>query len=74
LIIACGDGAVDLEVTDHAFNPVALAVELFVVAELDLSVRLWRDDGLDTTVAQVAANGISVIGLVGEERLRGMLR
>jgi len=38
LIVACGDGAVDLEVTEHTLDAVALLVECPVMLDLHPSV------------------------------------
>jgi hypothetical protein len=64
LVIAGGDGAVDLEMTEQAFDPVALLVEDGVVDDRLSAVRAARDDGIDTAPSQIVADGVSVISLV----------
>lgn len=67
LVIAGRDGAVGLEMADHALDAVALAVEALVPSDCGLAVGSRRDDGVDAVVAQVFADGIAVVALVGEE-------
>jgi len=74
LVVSCGDGAIDLEVPEDALNPVALAVEAFVVADRGSPVRLRRDDGLDATPLQIGADGIGIVGFIGKKRLGLPLR
>ena len=38
LVVACGDGAIDLEVAEHALNAVALLVEVPVILDLHPAV------------------------------------
>jgi len=74
LIVSRGDSAIDLEVADHPLDPVSLAIEALVVANSDLTVRLWWDDGFDATLLEVIADRIGVVGLVGEQGVWGALR
>lgn len=69
MVVSCGDGAVDLEMTEDALDAIALAVEAFVVADRCLSVRLWRDDSFDPTTLQIGTDGIGIVSLVGKKRL-----
>lgn len=61
LVVACSNGSVDLEMTEHALDAIALLVEDAVVDDRLLAVRAARDDGVDPAFAQIVANGIGVI-------------
>ena len=76
MIVSRGDGAIDLEVSDHPFDPISLAIELFAVADRNFAVRLRWDDGFDASLFEVIADRIGVVGLVGEQgvwRLLGQI-
>ena len=67
LVIAGGDGTVDLEMTDHALDAVALPIELPVPADRRLAVRARRDHGLDAGVMETVADGVAIVALVGDQ-------
>ena len=67
LVIAGGDGTVDLEMTDHALDAVALPIELPVPADRRLAVRAWRDHGPDAGGMETVADGIAIVALVGDQ-------
>lgn len=67
LVVAGRDGAVGLEMADHALDAVALAVETLVPSDRGLAVGSRWDDGTDAIVAQALADGVAVVALVGEE-------
>ena len=67
------DGAVDLEVTEHALDAVALAIESLVVADRCLAVRSRRDDQFDAAPLEVVTDGVGFVAFVGEEGFRGLL-
>ena len=69
MIVSCGDGAIDLEVSEDALDAVALTILPFVVADDCFAVRLGRDDGFDAAFLEVGPDGISVVGFVGEQGL-----
>jgi len=73
LVISRGNSAIDLEMANHSLDPISLAIEPLVVADRDLAVRLWRDDGFDATLLEVTADRIGVVGLVGEQGVRRAL-
>jgi hypothetical protein len=73
LVVAGRDSAVDFEVSDHALDPVALAVERFVVAELPLSVGFRRNGRFDPSSPEIGPDQSRVVRLVGNEPLRGLL-
>lgn len=54
---------------EDALDPVALLIEARVVANNCLAVRLRRNDGLDAAPFQIGADGIGVIGFIGQQRL-----
>ena len=74
LVVSCGDGAVDFEMTDHALDVVALAVEALVPADCRLAVGARRDDGADAARLEVGADGVAVIALVPEHGFGRALR
>lgn len=47
LIVAGGDGSIDLEMTEHALDAVSLLIEDPVVDDRLLAVGAPRDDGID---------------------------
>ncbi len=59
---------------EHPLDAVALAVEAFAVADRGGAVGFWRDDGLDPAFLQVRSDRVSVVGLIGEKRVRCLLR
>jgi hypothetical protein len=67
LVITGGDGAVDLEVADHALDAVAFSVDASVPADRGLAMGSRWDGGTDALLAERAADGIGVIALVGEQ-------
>lgn len=71
LIIARGDGAVDLEVAEHALDAVALLVERPVMLNLHAAVRPARDNGRDIPLRKVGADRIGVVALVGKQGIGG---
>jgi len=72
LVVARGDGPIDLEVPDHAFDPVALPVDASVPANGGLSVGAWRNDRRDLMLTQKPSDGITVVTFVGE-KMSGLL-
>ena len=67
LIVSGGDGAVDLEVADHALDTVAFAVDAAVPADRGVTVGAGRDDGTDAVVPERGADGVVVVALVGNQ-------
>jgi hypothetical protein len=59
---------------DHPLDAIALAIEALVVGDRGAAVRLWRNDRLDPAVPEVVTNGIGIVGLVGDEGVRRLLR
>jgi len=66
LVVARGESAVDLEMTEHALDAVALLVEDAVVDDRFLAVRAAWDDGIDPTFVQVVTDGVSVVSFVAQ--------
>jgi hypothetical protein len=60
-------------VPEGALDPVALTVELLVVTDRFLPVRLRRNDCLDAPPLQIGPDGVGVIGLVGQQCLGFLL-
>ena len=67
LVVTGGDGSVDLQVPEHAFDAVAFLVKDAVVDDRRLAVRAARDDGVDPASAQVVADGIGVVSFVAQQ-------
>src|SRR5271154_6131555 len=59
---------------EHALDAVALAVKVFAVADGARAVGFRRNDGPNAALLQVGADGVGVVGLVGEKSFRGLLR
>jgi len=72
-VVARGDGAVDLEMADHALDAVALAVDASVPADRGLAMGTRRDGGANASLTQSAADRVGVVALVGEEVSRARL-
>ncbi len=66
LVISGGDGAVDFQTAEEAFDVIAFLAESLVMFDLDAAVRTVRDDGLDVVARKVGADGVRVISLVGQ--------
>lgn len=66
LVVSGGNGAIDLEVADHALDVISLAIDATVPGDGVGPMRAWRDDGADAALMQRGANGIGVVALVGE--------
>ena len=71
LVVAGGDSAVDLEMTEHAFDAVALPVEALVPADRGCAVGSWRDHGPNATRFEIGADGVAVVALVGDQGVGG---
>jgi len=67
LVIARGDGSADLEVTDHALDPIALTVDALVPANGGLTRGLRRNDMADAVGLKLRADRIRVVALVRQE-------
>jgi len=67
LVVAGGDGAIDLEVTDHSLDAIAFAVGASVPADHGLAMGARRDDGTDAALVDRIAYRVGVIALVGEQ-------
>lgn len=67
LVVARGDGAADLEVTDHALDAVALTIDALVPANHGLPVGFWRDDMADAVGLQLCPDGVGIVALVRKE-------
>ena len=74
LVVAGGDGAVDLEMADAALDPAAQAIEPAAPTDGTRAVRARRDDRADAAAFQIGADGVAVVGLVADQRRGGPLR
>ncbi len=70
LVVASGDGTVDLEVSDHAFDAIASPIDAFVPADFGFAIGFWRDAATDSCVVQAGTDGVGVVALVGKEIAR----
>jgi hypothetical protein len=73
LVVARCDGAVDLEMADHALDAVAFAVDASVPSDRGLAMGARRDGGTDAVRMERAADRIGVVALVGEQVCRARL-
>lgn len=60
MVVSCGNSTADLQMSEDALDAVVLAIELLVVV----------DDRFDAAPLQVIADGIGIVSLIGQERLR----
>jgi hypothetical protein len=67
LVVSGCDGAVDLEMTDHAHDAVALAVDALVPADRGFAMRPRWDGGADTVLMERVTDRIGVVTFVGEQ-------
>jgi hypothetical protein len=67
IVVASGDGAIDLGVTQHAFDAVALLVDALIAADCDCTAGSWRDHGPNAARFETDADGIAVVTLVGDQ-------
>ena len=73
-VIACGDGTINLQVAEHAFDPVSQPVEALVPADGRLAMGAWRDHGADAARSEIGADRVAIVALVGEQGLGRPLR
>ena len=66
-VIPGGDRAVDLQMSDHALDAVAFAVDAPVPADFGFAGGFWRDAAPDARVEQSCTDGVGVITLVGKK-------
>ena len=69
-VIAGGDAAPVLEAAEHAFNTVAVLVQVGIVGNRVLAVDTPRDAGADATSRQGGPEPVTVVALISEESLR----
>ena len=69
-IESCGQTPELFEMSEGAFDAVALTIYGSVAAELLLAHRAWRDDCLYSALGEMVQDRICVVALVGEHRLR----
>jgi hypothetical protein len=62
-VISCGDNAVDLQVTDHALDAVALAIHAPVAADFGLAIGFGRNAATDAASCRLAR-------MIGDRYLR----
>ena len=67
LVVACRDGTIDFEMTDHALDAVALPIEPLVPANRRLAVGARWDHGPDAGLMKMGADGVAVVALVGDQ-------
>jgi len=68
LVVASGDAPEVLETTKHALDGIAVAVEEGAEAAFPSAIFLKRDVRYGTAAFDQAANGVCVIGFVGEHK------
>ena len=67
LVVTCGDGAVDFEMTDHALDAIAFAVDAAVPTDCVDAMGPRRDHGPNAALTERGADGVGVVTLVGEQ-------
>ena len=67
LVVACGDGAVDLEMADHAFDAIAFPVDAPVPTDRVLAMGARRDDGANAVAVECLSDGVGVVAFVGKQ-------
>src|SRR5690606_3161683 len=67
LVVSCGQASGVFEFSEEAFDQVAIAVEEWAEGEALSAVSLGGDVGEASLCRDLRANGVAVIGLVGEE-------
>jgi hypothetical protein len=70
LVVSCRDGAVDLQMSDHALDAVSFKIDAPIPADWRDPVGARRDDRANATLAEIVADGCAVVALVGEQILR----
>ena len=74
LVIAGSDGAVDLQMAEHALDVVALFVERPVVFDLHAPVCAAGGGEIDVPLRKVSADGAGIVAVVGKQGIRRALR
>ena len=74
LVVAGCDGAVDLEMAEHALDAVALPVQALVPADRGYAMRARRNDRPDAARLEIRADRVGVVALVAEEGLGSLFR
>jgi hypothetical protein len=59
-----GDRSIDLQVSDHAFDAVAFAIERLVVMEFLAAGADRRNDGLDAVQGETSADPVCIVAFV----------
>lgn len=67
LIVSCGDRPIDLQMSDHALDVIACAIDAPVPTDFGLPVTLWRDAASDARILQRRPDGVGVVALVGQQ-------
>ncbi len=67
LVISCGDCSIDFQVTDHALDMIALAIDGPVPADFVCAVGFGRNAAANAFVVQGRADGIGIVALIGKE-------
>ena len=69
-VVSGSDSTVDLEVSDHSLDAIALAIDALVPADFGFAGRLGRNAATDSCVMQTGADCISVVAFVREQIVR----
>ena len=67
LVVASGDGAIDLQMSDHALDTVSSAIDAPVPSDGGLTVGARWNGGADAALAQGVADRVGIVALVGEQ-------
>jgi len=72
LVVPGCDRSIDLQVTDHALDMVALTIDGLVPADGVFAVGFGRNAAANAVVVQGRADGIGIVALIGKE-ISGLL-
>lgn len=73
LVVAGGDGTVDLEVAEHALDAVALLAERPNMFDLHATDWRARNYGLVFPLCKVGTGCVGIVALIGEQSVRCLL-
>lgn len=69
LVVSCRDGAVDLQMADHALDAVSFEIDAPVPADRRGPVGARGDDRANTTRAEIVADSRAIVALVGKQMI-----
>jgi len=67
LVITSGDGAIGLQMSDHALDAVTFAIDAFVPTDFDFPIGFGRNARTDARVVQAGSDSVAVVTLVRDQ-------